>query len=156
MSRTLDAIDRRILDELQVDGRLSIVELASRVHLTKTPCSERVKRLEKAGVIKDYRAVIDPTKVGMHHVTIVHVNLVQTRDNSLEEFSAAVREIPEVQICMMIAGSFDFMLKVNTRDIAHFRELLGDRISRLPGVMQTHSFAVMETVKETNWIPMSE
>lgn len=156
MSRSFDQIDKRILDELQNNGRLSIVELANRVHLTKTPCSERVKRLEKAGVIKGYRAVVDATKVGINHVTIVHVSLVQTSDNSLDDFNEAIKDIPEVQSCLMIAGQFDYMLKVCTRDITHFRELLGERISKLPGVMQTHSFAVMETVKETSWIQMAD
>lgn len=156
MSRGLDAIDQRILDELQLNGRLSIVELASRVHLTKTPCSERVKRLEKTGVIQSYRAMIDPALVGMNHVTVVHVSLVQTSDNSLDKFNDAIRDIPEVQSCLMIAGQFDYMLKVRTRDITHFRELLGEEISKLPGVMQTHSYAVMETVKDTTWIEITE
>lgn len=155
MSRDLDGIDRRILDELQADGRLSIVELASRVNLTKTPCSERVRRLERAGVIQGYRAIIDPAHVDMNHVTIVHVSLSRTSANSLREFDAAAREIAEVQTCLMIAGPFDYMLKVRTRDMAHFRDVHGDRISQLPHVMQTHSFAVMETVKETATIPMA-
>ncbi len=156
MNKTLDAIDQRILDELQRNGRLSIVELASRVHLTKTPCSERVKRLEKSGVIQSYRAMIDPSRVGMNHVTVVHVSLVQTSDNSLEKFNDAIRDIPEVQSCLMIAGQFDYMLKVRTRDITHFRELLGEKIAKLPGVMQTHSYAVMETVKDTTWIEIAD
>ncbi|MFD0916677.1 Lrp/AsnC ligand binding domain-containing protein [Pseudahrensia aquimaris] len=152
MSRSLDNIDKHILNELQANGRLSIVELAQRVNLTKTPCSERVRRLEKAGVISGYNAKISPAKIDMNHVTIVHINMLQTVDNSLEDFNAAVRDIPEIQTCMMIAGSFDYMLKVRTRDMAHFRELLGEKISKLPNVMQTHSFAVMETVKESDLI----
>lgn len=155
MRRDLDGIDRRILDELQVNGRLSIVELAKRVHLTKTPCSERVRRLERAGIIRDYHAVLDPAKVGLNHVTVVHVSLVRTSDNSLDEFNRAVNGIAEVQSCLMIAGQFDYMLKVRTRDIVHFRELLGEQISKLPGVKQTHSFAVMETVKESDAIRMT-
>lgn len=156
MSRSLDAIDQRILNELQRNGRLSIVELASRVHLTKTPCSERVKRLEKSGVIKSYGAIVDPSRVNMNHVTVVHVSLVQTSDNSLEQFNEAIKDLPEVQSCLMIAGQFDYMLKVRTRDIAHFRELLGEKIAKLPGVMQTHSYAVMETVKDTTWIEVTD
>lgn len=154
MSRPLDYIDKKIVDELQSNGRLSIVELAQRVNLTKTPCSERVRRLERTGVISGYRAQIDPAKIGMSHVTIVHVNMMQTIDNSLEDFNDAVKRIPEIQTCMMIAGSFDYMLKVRTRDMAHFRELLGDTISKLPNVMQTHSFAVMEMVKESDLIKL--
>lgn len=154
MRRNFDAIDRRIIDELQRDGRLSVVELASRVNLTKTPCSERVRRLEREGVISGYRAVLDAAKVGMNHVTVVHITLTRTSDNSLDEFNKAVKAVPEVQSCLMIAGHFDYMLKVRTRDIEHFRELLGERIGKLPGVMQTHSFAVMETVKEDETIGM--
>ena len=154
MSRPFDTIDRRILNELQLNGRLSIVELANRVHLTKTPCSERVRRLEKSGVISGYNAALNPAEVNMSHVTIVHVNMMQTIDNSLDDFNEAVKKIPEIQTCMMIAGSFDYMLKVRTRDIAHFRELLGEKISKLPNVMQTHSFAVLETVKESSHIQM--
>lgn len=156
MTRELDAIDRKILDELQRDGRLSIVELANRVHLTKTPCTERVRRLEKAGVLNGYHAMLDPEKVGMSNVTVVHVNLQRTGDSTLKEFNKAVSRIPEVQICMMIAGSFDYMLKVRTRDMAHFRKVLGEQIGTLPGVMQTHSFAVMEVVKEQYSIRMSD
>jgi len=156
MKRNLDSIDRRILDELQANGRLSIVELASRVHLTKTPCSERVKRLEISGVISGYHAKLNPTEVGMGHLTIVHVDLSKTSDNSLETFNEAVNQIPEVESCHMIAGQFDYVLKVRTRDMEHFRQLLGDQISKLPNVMQTHSFAVMEAVKESNFIRMQE
>ncbi|MGB0412309.1 MAG: Lrp/AsnC family transcriptional regulator [Pikeienuella sp.] len=155
MSRVYDQIDRKILDELQANGRLSVVELATRVNLTKTPCSERVRRLEREGVITRYRAVVDAAKVGFNHVTIVHITLTQTSDNSLDEFNKAVLAVPEVQSCMMIAGHFDYVLKVRTRDITHFREILGERIGKLPGVMQTHSFAVMETVKEDETIGMA-
>lgn len=155
MRRPLDGIDRKILDELQDNGRLSIVDLAKRVNLSKTPCSERVRRLEKTGVISKYRAILDPELVDMKHVTIVHISLTKTSDHSLDEFNAAVHEIPEVQSCMMIAGHFDYMLKVRTHDITHFREILGEQIGKLPGVMQTHSFAVMETVKENDLIQMA-
>ncbi len=156
MSRALDVVDKRILDELQANGRLSMVELASRVHLTKTPCSERVRRLEQTGVISGYHAVVDPLHAGMCHVTIVHVNLSRTTGDSLTIFSEAAKAIPEIQSCLMIAGPFDYMLKVRTRDMMHFREVLGERISTLPGVSQTHSFAVMESVKESETIRMGD
>jgi len=96
---------------------------------------------------------VDPSKFGLNHVTVVHVTLVQTSDNSLDTFNSAIQQIAEVESCLMIAGQFDYMLKVRTRNISHFRELLGDKISKLPGVMQTHSFAVMKTVKDTSSIP---
>lgn len=148
MSRELDKIDTRILEELESDGRLSIVDLATRVNLTNTPCSERVKRLERSGYITGYRAVLNKDQLGFSHLTVVQVSLAATGDTSLDDFSRAVRNIIEVESCMMIAGSFDYLLTVRTRDIAHFRDILGEKINKLPGVHQTNSFAVMEVVKD--------
>lgn len=148
MYRDLDRIDESILQELERDGRLSIVDLAARVNLTNTPCSERVKKLEKLGYIRKYKAVLDKALLGMGHLTVVQVSLAATGANYLNEFNAAVRGISEIETCLMIAGSFDYVLTVRTRDIAHFRDVLGDQINKLPGIHQTNSFAVMEVVKE--------
>ncbi len=147
MSRSLDRIDLKILSELESDGRLSIVELASRVNLTNTPCSERVKRLERMGYISGYRALLDRARLGFDHLTVVQVSLSATGANSLETFNEAVRRIPEVESCLMVAGSFDYLLTVRTRSMSEFRTVLGDKINRLPGILQTNSFAVMEVVK---------
>lgn len=148
MSRTLDRIDEKILQELEADGRLSIVELAGRVNLTNTPCSERVKRLEKSGYIRGYRAELDMAKMGLGHITVVQVSLSATAgNNALDDFNAAVGAVAEIESCLMVAGSFDYLLTVRTADIAHFRKVLGDKINKLPGIHQTNSFAVMEVVK---------
>lgn len=148
MSRNIDAIDQRILQELERDGRLSIVELSARVNLTNTPCSERVKRLERSGFISGYRAILNMDKLGLGHLTVVQVSLAATGgDNSLDSFNAAVSLVPEIESCLMLAGSFDYLLTVRTRDIIHFREVLGDKINKLPGILQTNSFAVMEVVR---------
>ena len=148
VSRNLDRIDLRILEELEKDGRLSIVDLAARVNLTNTPCSERVKRLERTGYIRGYRAQLSMDRLGFSHLTVVQVSLAATAAGSLGDFNRAVHQIAEVESCLMVAGSFDYLLTVRTRDMAHFREVLGDRINKLPGIHQTNSFAVMETVKE--------
>ena len=147
-------IDRRILNELQMSGRMSIVELADRVHLTKTPCVERVRRLERSGVIKGSQAVLDPEVLGAGFVMIVHVTLDQTSENALELFNDAIRRIPEVRSCYMLASNFDYMLKVCTSDIAHFRKVLGNQIGKLPNVRQTSSFVAMEIVKDDDTIPL--
>lgn len=105
-------------------------------------------------MITGYTALLNPGRVAQDHVSIIHVNLSHTSDDSLEDFNRAVRRIPEVQTCLMIAGSFDNMLKVRTRDTTQYRELLSDKISKLPGVMRTHSFAVMETVKQPTAIAL--
>ncbi len=150
MASDLDRIDRRILAELESDGRLSIVELAARVNLTNTPCSERVKRLERTGYISGYRAVLDLDQLGLAHLTIVQVSLSATAgDGSLDNFNLAVRRIAEVESCLMVAGPFDYLLTVRTRDMQHFRSVLGDKINKLPGILQTNSFAVIEMVQES-------
>ncbi|MDV7341405.1 Lrp/AsnC ligand binding domain-containing protein [Terasakiella sp. A23] len=154
MAKVLDNVDKGILNELQENGRSSIVDLAERVHLTKTPCSERVKRLEREGFVRKYSAVLDPDMVQRGQVTLVQVSLSKTSENALPEFNRAVKKLPEVQGCYLIAGNFDYLLKVRTRDISHFRDVFEDKISKLPSVMQTHSFAVMETVKESTHIDM--
>ena len=154
MAKNPDSIDRRILAELQSNGRLPIVELANRVHLTKTPTAERVKRLERTGVIRGYRADLEPELLGAGHVIIVHVSLTQTSDNALELFNRAVHRIPEIQSCYMLAGQFDYMLKVRTSDISHYRNVLGEQIGKLPGVQQTHSYVALEVVKENATIPV--
>ncbi|NOD99334.1 winged helix-turn-helix transcriptional regulator [Ruegeria sp. HKCCD6228] len=148
MSRELDNIDQRILHELEANGRLSIVELAARVNLTNTPCSERVKRLEKNGYIKGYSAIVDKERMGLALLTVVQVSLTATAEQSLDKFNEAVRDVPEIESCLMVAGSFDYLLTVRTRDIAHFRMILGEKINKLPGIHQTSSFTVMEAVKE--------
>jgi Lrp/AsnC family leucine-responsive transcriptional regulator len=148
VSRDLDKIDQRILQELELDGRLSIVELAARVNLTNTPCSERVKRLERSGYISGYRAILNMEQLGLGHLTVVQVSLAATAgDNSLDAFNDAVSTVPEIESCLMVAGSFDYLLTIRTRDIAHFRQVLGEKINKLPGIRQTNSFAVMEVVK---------
>jgi len=149
-----DRIDLKILEELQANSRLTIVELAKRVSLTKTPCSERVKQLEKAGIIHGYHAELDLVAMGSDHITFVQVLLTSTTDADLAEFNNRIKKIPEVFGCHMVAGNFDYLLKVHTKDIYHFRSVLGNKISNLPGVQQTHSFVVMENVKDGLTVPV--
>lgn len=144
----LDSYDRRIVDVLSAEGRISVTELAQRVGLSKTPCQVRMRRLAEAGVITGFRAVLDRAKLGMDHVAFAEVKLSDTREAALDEFNAAVRRIPEVEECHMIAGGFDYLLKVRTADIRKYRIVLGEKISSLPHVANTTTFVAMETVKE--------
>jgi len=150
----MDRIDRAILRELQADGRMSIVELAARVNLTRTPCAERVRKLEQAGVIQGYRAELEPHAFDAAHVVLVQAQLRATTARELDEFNAAVRRVQEIQSCHMTAGGFDYLLEVRTRDIRHYRELLGESISQLPHVQQTHTFVVVETIKDDVTLPV--
>ena len=148
MSDDLDRFDQAILRVLSTDGRITFTELASRIGLTKTPCQARVRRLEKLGYIRGYRAVIDPAMMGKRHVAFVQVSLDDTRDAALRAFNAAVAILPAIEQCHMIAGGFDYILKVRTSDIAGYRSVLGEQISALPHVASTSTFFAMETVKE--------
>lgn len=144
----LDRIDRNILAALSRDGRLSMAELAARVGLSKTPVQARVRRLEADGYIRGYAAIVDRERMGEGHVAFVQVKLSDTRSAALDAFNKAVLAIPEVEQCHMIASSFDYLLKVRTKDIASYRRVLGERISALPHVAQTSTFVAMETVKD--------
>ncbi|AYH42681.1 winged helix-turn-helix transcriptional regulator [Azoarcus sp. DN11] len=148
----MDRIDLKILAELQKDARLSYVELARRVGLSKTPCAERVRKLEESGVIRGYHADLDPVAMDRSHVVIVQVLLSGTTAHELKLFNEAVQRIPEIQTCQMIAGDFDYLLTVRTRDIQTYRGVLGEKISELPCVKQTHTYVVMEVVKDEKTI----
>lgn len=144
----LDRIDKNILLALGRDGRLSMADLAAKVGLSKTPVQARVRRLEKDGFIRGYQAVIDRERMGEGHVAFVQVKLSDTRSAALEGFNRAVLTVAEIEQCHMIASSFDYLLKVRTKDIAAYRRVLGERISALPHVAQTSTFVAMETIKD--------
>lgn len=143
-----DRIDLKILAALRTDARLSMAALAQQVGLSKSPVTARVRRLEKAGHILGYRAILDPAKLGEAQVAFVQVTLEDTTSEALEAFNAAVRTTPAIEACHMIAGGFDYLLKIRTRDVDAYRKALGDTISRLPHVSHTSTFMVMEIVKE--------
>ena len=144
----LDRIDRNILGALARDGRLSMAELGARVGLSKTPVQARVRRLERDGYIRGYAAIVDRERMGEGHVAFVQVKLSDTRSAALDAFNKAALAVPEIEQCHMIASSFDYLLKVRTKDIAAYRRVLGERISALPHVAQTSTYVAMETVKD--------
>ena len=144
----LDRIDRNILAALSADGRLSMAELATKVGLSKTPVQARVRRLERDGYIRGYAAIIDRERMGQGHVAFVQVKLSDTTSAALDAFNRAALAVPEIEQCHMMAASFDYLLKVRTKDIAAYRRVLGERISALPHVAQTSTYVAMETVKD--------
>lgn len=141
-----DRIDRRIIEELRVDGRMTITELANRVGLSKTPCQMRLRKLIEKGCIRGFRAVVDEKLLGEGHIAFAEVKLSDTRETALAEFRQGVSRIREVEECHMIAGQFDYLLKVRTSDIVAYREVLGEKISSLPHVASTSSFVAMEVI----------
>lgn len=144
----LDRIDLAIIRELQNHARLTITELASRVGLSKTPCQVRMRRLEDQGYITGYTAHVNQTKLGQRHIAFVQLTLKDTSSGALRAFNTAVKEIAAVEQCHMIAGNFDYLLKVRTRDMTEYRQVLGEQLSALPHVQQTSTFVVMESVRD--------
>lgn len=152
MEVILDRTDQKILDIVSSDARISMTELARRVSLSKTPVVARLKRLEEQGVIQGYAAQIDPVRLGLDHVAFVEVKLTDTRENALAAFNKAVTGVPEIEECHMIAGAFDYLLKVRTSDMTRYRIVLGERISSLPHVAHTATHVAMQAVKDGGFV----
>ena len=144
----MDDFDRKILRILEQNGRITNSELSQRVGLSKTPCQIRVKNMVERGVIKGFRAILNNQALERNHIAFTEVKLNDTRDAALKSFNAAVLEISEIEQCHMIAGQFDYLLKVRTKNISDYRAALGEKISSLPCVANTSTHVVMESVKE--------
>lgn len=146
--RKIDGFDSKILEILSKDGRISITDLAGRVGLSKSPCQVRVRRLQEDGFIQGFRAVLDPARLGRDHVAFVEVKLTDTTETALNAFNAEVRKVQEIEQCHMIAGAFDYLLKVRTQDIRNYRRVLGETITSLPYVGSTSTHVSMQAVKD--------
>lgn len=155
LTPALDRTDRRILALLQADGRLSVAELARRVHLSATPCLERLRRLERDGYIRGYSAELDPARLGAGLIAFVEILLDRTTPDVFNRFKDAVLSLEPVQECHMVAGGFDYLLKVRVADMAAYRGFL-EQLAAIPGVQQTHTYVVMEEVKSTRAIPLGD
>ena len=151
---SIDATDRRLLAVLQGDGRITNQELARRCGLSPAACFERVKRLRERGIITGYVATVDPDKLGRGLQVYVEVLLDRTTDDVFSAFAAHVHALEDVLECHMVAGGFDYLLKVRVRDMAAYRAFLGDVLAGMPGVRETRTYAVLEEVKRTLTIPV--
>jgi Lrp/AsnC family leucine-responsive transcriptional regulator len=150
----LDDLDRMILAELSFDGRISVAELATKLEIPKTTCGVRVKRLVSEEIIVGFRAVLDPEKIDQRHVAFVEIKLEDTTEAALKAFDEAVGSVPELEQCHLIAGSFDYLLKVRTKDMRAYRQVLVGSISELPHVASVSTYLSMETVKEISLNPV--
>jgi len=146
---SLDRIDRRILKEMQNNGRISYVELGKIVGLSTSPCLERVRRLEKQGYIQSYTANLNPELLGAGLLIFVEINLTYRKADVFDEFKKAVEKWPQIQECHLVSGDFDYLLKIRIENIAVYRELLGDIMQTLPDVRESKTMVVMETASET-------
>lgn len=143
---TLDRTDMRLLRLLQQDGRLSNAELARRANVSPATCHRRVQRLFEEGHVRGVRALVAPEKVARGALVVVGVVLDRSTPESFAAFEEAITRLPFVLDCHLVAGDFDYFLKLRVRDIADFNRLHGDRLIALPGVRQTRTFFVMKEV----------
>ena len=152
----LDRTDRRILEQLQADGRLSNQELAERVLLSPSPCLRRVRALERSGVIQRYAAMLDPLRVGLELLAYVSVKLEKRGKMPVDQFTRAVQSWPEVITCFSMTGDMDYLMRVQVENLAHYSRFIMDKLLKQPGVIDIRSNFVLERVKETTALPLEQ
>ena len=152
--KSLDRIDLRILDELQTNARITITDLSQNIGLSATPCSERVKALERLGYIESYGAKLNPQLLDLGLLVFVEIALTRTSADVFAEFSEAAVKLPQVLECHLVSGNFDYLLKARVADIAAYRKLLGETLLTLPSVSGSRTYVVMEEVKEAQALPL--
>jgi Lrp/AsnC family leucine-responsive transcriptional regulator len=151
----LDAIDRKILEHLQADGRMSLSDLAAKVGLSSSPCLRRVRSLERAGVISRYVAVLDQRAVGLPVSVFVSIKLEKQRQESLDRFAKAIARWPEVLECYLMTGPRDYWLRVVVPDLAAYERFVKQKLTRLEGIASIESSFALEQVKYTNVLPVA-
>ncbi len=151
---TVDKYDKKILEALQKDGRISNVQLAGLVSLSESACLRRVRALEESGIIDRYAALVSQPKVGLSGNVFVHIGLQREEESELAAFEDAVRNIPEVMECYLMTGEFDYLLRVVVSDMADFERLHRDALTRLPGVARVNSSVTIRTVQKKTELPL--
>ena len=154
MARDLDAIDRQILDELQADGRITNVELATRVGLTAPPCLRRVRMLEEEGVVRGYHAALDPGRLGYAITVFALVSLKSQAESDLRAFEAHVAALDAVRECHMMNGEIDFILKIVARDLTEFQTFLTRELTPAPNVASVRTSLTIRTSKALPGVPV--
>ena len=152
--RDLDRIDLKILDILQREGRISVTELAERVSLSATPCSDRVKRMEREGVITGYHARVNPAALGKNLLVFLEIKLAAKSGDVFDKVKQELLYVPEVMECHLVSGEFDYLVKARLSEMNEYRRLLGEILKRLPASAESHSYIVMEEIKETLFLPV--
>lgn len=154
-SMKLDAIDLRILDELQQNARLTNVELAARVHLSPSPCLARVRALEESGLIARYVTLLDPLLLGLSVSVFIQIRLERQVERALEQFQAAIREYPEVMECYLMTGDSDYLIRVVVPDVQALERFIVDELSKIPGVANIRSSFALKQVKYKTGLPLA-
>ena len=151
----LDRIDRRILEQLQEDGRLSNQELAERVALSPSPCLRRLRGLERAGIIRGYAGLLDPLQVGLGLLAFVTVKLEKRGKMPVDQFTRAVQAWPEVIACFSMTGDMDYLMRVQVEDLEHYSRFIMEKLLKQPGVIDIRTNFVLERIKETTALPLA-
>ncbi len=152
--RELDRIDLKILDILQREGRISVTELADRISLSATPCSDRVKRMEREGVITGYHARVNPAALGKNLLVFLEIKLSAKSGDVFDTVKNELLYVPEVMECHLVSGDFDYLVKARLTEMNEYRRLLGEILKRLPASAESRSYVVMEEIKETLYLPV--
>ncbi|AAQ59587.1 DNA-binding transcriptional regulator, Lrp family [Chromobacterium violaceum] len=155
-AKALDKMDRKILRILQKNGRIAMTELAEKVGLSTTPCTERVRRMERDGIIEGYYARLNPHALGGSLLVFVEIKLEAKSGNIFDAFRREIMSIPEILECHLVSGDFDYLIKARIPDMSMYRKLLGDILLQLPSAKESKSYVVMEEVKETLSLPLED
>jgi DNA-binding Lrp family transcriptional regulator len=150
----MDAIDRKIIAELEADGRLTITELAERVSLTVSPCHRRLRELELSGAIRGYRAVVDPAAVGLGFEVLVHVTMDREDAATIAKFESGLAAVDEVRHAERLFGDPDYLVRIATTDIAAYQTLRDEKLATLPGVQRLTSTIVMKRIVNDRPFPI--
>lgn len=150
----IDATDRAILHELQVDGRISNVHLAARVHLSESACLRRVRLLEASGVIERFAMIVDQAAVGVPGNVFAEITLVSQKQQDLDAFEEAVHEVPEIMECYLVTGEYDYLLRVVVRDTVDYERVHHQHLTTLPGVARVKSSFTLRTVAKKTELPL--
>lgn len=150
----LDQIDRKVLEILQSNAKITNAQLSKEIGLSPAPTLERVKKLEHAGIIKSYHAQLDPEKVGLGVSTFVQVSLVGHKKVVTESFVQKVNKIPDIIECHHITGTGDFLIKVISKDIASYQKLMLETINEIEEVANTQTMVILSTFKESKTLPL--
>lgn len=151
----LDNLDRKILTILQDDGRIAVTALADQVGLSPNATAERMRRMQREGIIVGYRALLNPKALGRGLTAFIEVRLDRTSSEVFDNFARVIRRLDGVEECHMVAGGFDYLLKTRHRDMEDYRAFLSDTLVDLPGVRETRTYAVMEAVVEGRALPLN-
>jgi DNA-binding Lrp family transcriptional regulator len=149
----MDAIDRKMLAELQAEGRLTVTDLAQRVALSVAPCHRRLRELEHTGVIRGYRAIVDPAALGFGFEVLVQVTMDREDASTITEFERGLAAIPEVRHAERLFGDPDYLLRVATADLASYQALRDEKLATLPGVQRLTSTIVMKRIVDDRPYP---